>query len=237
VNNGKIGRAVRTVIDEQLDEVDADPEDVGLPESLSGLLRAWAVDHPHDARKLIELESPDPKTPAQLDQMVTHIRYEVMKLTWFLRIGNGWVPPIKGLPGADVFADESLLEAALMHIRCIAEFLRPPGRADNIAAADYLPDWEWAERRRLTKDLKQIHGRVAHLGLVRCSVQIDAADFDWREFLTRDGVRILLGGFREFLAKLPAERFELFNQVTADDGTVVIMDLDALIAQVLGSRA
>jgi hypothetical protein len=234
VNNGKIGRAVRTVVEEQIEEVDDDPEDTGLPQSLTEVLRAWVLDHPDEARQLVELESPDPKTPEQLDHMVSHVRYEVMKLTWFLRIGNGWVPPIEGLPGAEIFADESLLEAALIHIRCVAEFLRPPGRYDNIAATDYVPDWEWTERRRLTKDLKQIHGRVAHLGLVRCSVQVDGADFEWREFLTRDGVRVLLGGFREFLTKLPTERLEQFNRVSTDDGTVVIIDLDARIAEVLG---
>ncbi|MCU0311359.1 MAG: hypothetical protein MUE36_10500 [Acidimicrobiales bacterium] len=236
----QIGRAVQTVIKKQLRALDgADPGGAfPIPVPLVRALQAWAIAHPADAAQVIKPSPPIPKTPEQLDDMVSHIRYEVMKLTWFLRIGNGWVPPIDGMPGADVFVDESLLEAALIHARCIAEFLRETGRpAETVTAKDYVPKWHWIEGEPLSDDIAQIHGRVAHLGLIRRSVQHDGEDFTWKMFLDDSAVPVLLEGFRDFLSKIPAERLAQFNRVHTEDGSVVIIDLDARIAEVLVGRS
>ena len=72
---------------------------------------------------------------SQLDDMVDHIRYEIVKLINFLGIGNKWLEQIEGLPaGWGTFASESLLEAALTHTRCMAEFLRHSGEPEVVAA-------------------------------------------------------------------------------------------------------
>jgi hypothetical protein len=133
------------------------------------------------------------KTDAQLDGMVFHIRYEVARLIDFLGIGNQWVARIEGLPDAvGTFAAESMLEAALVHARCVAEFLRHSGEPeDTITARDYIPDWHWIKGEGLKDDLAEIHGRVTHLGLIRLSVQHEGTDFRWDEFLTGTAIPTL----------------------------------------------
>jgi hypothetical protein len=237
VNDGSIGRAVRRMVTNPTGDGDDGPH---LPGSLVELLRAWMLDHPDDARRLIEPEKvkPKPKTPEQLDHMVSHVGYEVRQLIDFIAISNGWLAGIQGLPaGWAKFAAVGMLEAALTHTRCLAEFLRETGQpANTITAKDYVT-WHWREGEQLTPQLAEIHGRVAHLGLIRCSVQEhDGKPFRWDDFLNDTAVPTLLGGFREFLAKLPAERLAQFNRVVDDDGTVVILDLDAMIAEALDRR-
>ena len=82
------------------------------------------------------------KTDDELDDMVPHIRYEVIKLIEFLAIGNGWVQQIEGLPaGWGTFAAESMLEAALIHTRCVAEFLRHSGEPEGHDHRSRLRAW------------------------------------------------------------------------------------------------
>jgi hypothetical protein len=173
------------------------------------------------------------KTDAQLDGMVFHIRYEVARLIDFLGIGNQWVARIEGLPDAvGTFAAESMLEAALVHARCVAEFLRHSGEPeDTITARDYIPDWHWIKGEGLKDDLAEIHGRVTHLGLIRLSVQHEGTDFRWDEFLTGTAIPTLLRGFREFLRRLEPDRLEQFNQPGLD---VERIDFDAVITAHLG---
>jgi hypothetical protein len=173
------------------------------------------------------------KTDDELDDMVPHIRYEIIKLIEFLAIGNGWVQQIEGLPaGWGAFAAESTLEAALIHTRCVAEFLRHSGEPeDTIIARHYVPGWHWRKGEGLKDDLAEIHGRVAHLGLIRCSVQHEGEDFSWNVFLTSSAVPTLLGGFREFLGRLDAERAEQFNQPEPD---MVRIDLVEVITAAIG---
>src|SRR5680860_965540 len=173
------------------------------------------------------------KTDDELDDMVPHIRYEVIKLIEFLAIGNGWVQQTEGLPaGLGTFAAESMLEAALIHTRCVAEFLRHSGESeDTITARHYVPGWHWRKGEGLKDDLAEIHGRVAHLGLIRRSVQHVGEDFSWNVFLTSSAEPTLLGGFREFLGRLDAERAEQFNQPRPD---MVRIDLVEVITATIG---
>lgn len=170
--------------------------------------------------------------------MVGHIRYEIVKLINFLGIGNRWVvEDIDGLPdGYGPFASESMLEAALIHTRCVAEFLRHSGQPDDtITARDYVGAWHWKAGEGLKDDIAQLHGRVAHLGLIRLTVQRGGEDFSWERFLRTTAVPTLLVGVLEFLGRLDAEMIERFNQPTPDIERADLMEviravLDAHVA-------
>lgn len=143
-----------------------------------------------------------------LNKMAPHVRYELDKMIDFMAIGNGWTGVLR--PEFEKLTQESILEAALIHTRCIAEFLRRSDGEDTndpsrsvIVARDYVPNWHWTEGEPLRAPLAQIHGRVAHLGVTRATVE-DDGDFRWNEFIVlRDKpLPIILGGFRLFLSAL-----------------------------------
>lgn len=155
-----------------------------------------------------------------LSQMVPHVRYELDKMIDFLTIRNHWTSVLR--PDIDKLTRESILEAALVHTRCVAEFLRrsdgedtnDPGRS-VIVARDYVPTWHWTEGEELKAPLAQVHGRVAHLGVIRAPVE-DEGDFRWNEFIMLGDkpIPIILGGFRLFLhalAPIDPDRHKLFN--------------------------
>jgi len=175
------------------------------------------------------------KDAEQLDGMVEHICYEIRKLMHFLYVGNGWVYQVQGLPPDWAsLANESMLEAALIHARCVAEFLRHSGSPDHtITAKDYVPSWHWTKGERLKDDLAEVHGRVAHLGLIRLSAPHQGDAFNWLSFLQNDAVPTLLNGFRIFLGALTDERREQFNRPTR---VVVRLDLIAEITLLIGAR-
>ena len=154
---------------------------------------AWTCPNP-DCPK--PKPGPVTKTDTELDGMVEHIRYEILQLTNFLTIGNTWPRQIVGPPSEwGQFASEGMLEAALIHARCVGEFLRHTGQpADTITAKDYVPTWHWRKGEGLKDDLAEIHGRVAHLGLNRLSVQRTAEGFSWHDFLVGSAVPTLLSG-------------------------------------------
>jgi hypothetical protein len=173
------------------------------------------------------------KSGAQLEGMVHHVRYEVVKLMNFLAIGNKWVEQVDGLRGEiGVFAAESMLEAALIHTRCLAEFLRRTDLPnDTVTALDYVSDWHWSKGESLKNDLAEIHGRVAHLGVIRLSVQRDDSAFAWDNFLRTAAVPTLLDGFREFLGRLGPADAERFRQPQPDAPRI---DLVAEITRMIG---
>lgn len=155
-----------------------------------------------------------------LDKMVPHVRYELDKMIDFLAVRNDWVGVLR--PDMAKLTAESILEAALIHTRCVAEFLRRPDGEDKqdparnvIVARDYVPNWHWTEGEALKAQLAQVHGRVAHLGVIRAPVAGDGA-FRWNEFIVlRDKpMPIILGGFLTFLRELEPidhERHVMFN--------------------------
>lgn len=144
-------------------------------------------------------------------------------------------------PEIDKLTQESILEAALIHTRCIAEFLRRSDGEDTndpsrsvIVARDYVPTWHWTAGEPLKAALVQVHGRVAHLGVIRAPVE-DEGDFRWNEFIVlRDKpIPIILGGFRSFLralAPIEPDRHKLFN---ASHFAFPDMTMDQLISTVI----
>ena len=155
-----------------------------------------------------------------LNKMAPHVRYELDKVIDFLVIGNHWTGVLR--PEIDKLTQESILEAALIHTRCIAEFLRrsdgrdsdDPSRSVTVAR-DYVPDWHWADGEPLKASLAQVHGRVAHLGVIRATVE-EQGDFGWNDFIVLKDKPIpaLLGGFLRFLRALEPidpDRHLMFN--------------------------
>lgn len=172
------------------------------------------------------------RTRAQLLEMSPHVHYEADKMIAFVMVGNTWLiefGPDERQDRQSIvrahLAAESMLEAALIHVRCVAEFLRTTRHKqlsdgtddDLVIARDYLPDWHWKEGKALKSELTEVHGRVAHLGLIRLSVQRTREGYSWREFLTGPAVVALLGGMRLFLSTLKKhdpEMAKLVNQPT-----------------------
>jgi hypothetical protein len=206
-----------------------------IPNGFAVSLLFWTEPHGVTAKcDEYRLESSaEMKSLAQLQDMVIHVRYEVAKLIDFLSIGNTWVEQIGGLPaGWGPFAGQSMLEAALIHARCLAEFLRHTGDPeDTITAKSYVPDWHWTKGEGLKADLAEVHGRVAHLGMIRRSVQRNDDNFRWEEFLKRTAVPTLLDGFREFVGRLDADMVARFNQPSQE---VPRIDLLAAITTLIG---
>lgn len=143
--------------------------------------------------------------------MIEHVRYEVLQVLEFHRLGNGWCDLLR--PDLGAFAARSILEASLMHLRCLIEFLGEEKRAkDRVVALDYLPDWSWSVKTEGVR-VRDLHGRIAHLGLVRGSVAA-VGDFSWSGWLA-DQAPNVLGAFREFLTQLrtaDSRRYDLFEQ-------------------------
>lgn len=176
-----------------------------------------------------------------LTKMAWHVRYELDKVVDFLVIGNDWADALR--PDLRKLTTESILEAALIHTRCIAEFLRRTDGADKndpsrsvVVARDYVPSWHWSDGEPLKLQLSELHGRVAHLGVIRAPVE-DEGDFRWNEFIVlRDRpIPTILHGFRSFLralAPLDIERYRLFN---APHSAFPAMTLDELITAILGT--
>jgi hypothetical protein len=159
-----------------------------------------------------------------LDGMLGHVRYEAVKAVNFCRIGNGWCYALPGDGGT--FAAESVLEAGLIHFRCLIEFLGNKPEHDKVMARDYLPDWPWTIGGSLVR-VGELHGRLAHLGTIRHT----AGDFNWAPWLA-EHAPIVLGAFRDFLRDLrdvsPA-RFELVDKGDPPDKGNLLAALDELL--------
>lgn len=137
------------------------------------------------------------KATEVLDRMPEHVRYEAVKAVSFLRLGNAWCA---GLPeDLAPFTSESILEAGLVHFRCLIEFLGNKPESDRVMARDYVKGWDWTLSGGLVK-VGELHGRVAHLGTIRATVH-DEGPFDWSTWLD-EHARTVLATFREFLCRL-----------------------------------
>jgi hypothetical protein len=171
------------------------------------------------------------KTPAVLDAMLPHVRYEALQVVAFAHFGNQWCELLR--PDLGEFAKNSLLEAALMHFRCLIEFLGEQPSADQVMARDYLPTtWTWTVTDHLA-EVGNIHGRVAHLGLVRKSVDAEG-DFDWLPWLTAEAPKLLLV-FRDFLAELRVSSPHRYQLMVALDGEASV-DLIQMLEDAANGR-
>jgi hypothetical protein len=97
------------------------------------------------------------KPPAVLDAMLEHVRYELDQTLAFLRYGNGWCQVLH--PSLGELTQNSLLEAALIHFRCLVEFLGGDQAGDRVVARDYLNDWDWKITEQLGR-VGDLHGRL-----------------------------------------------------------------------------
>lgn len=173
------------------------------------------------------------KTPAVLDAMLAHVRYEAVRAINFRRVGNGWCRELPA--GLDLFAEQSVLEAGLIHFRCLIEFLGNSPESDKVTARDYLSGWSWTIRGSLVK-VGELHGRLAHIGTIRESETVPVGQavathsselraFEWAPWLDEHGP-IVLGAFRDFLrdrrCKSPS-RFDLIDRGN------LLEELDALV--------
>lgn len=168
----------------------------------------------------------------RLDGMVEHVQYEVVKLIEFVQKGNGWIFLMNPAPGYAKFASESMLEATLVHLRNLYEFLTSgTGNAKRVVAQNYAPTWKLAARDVMSADDQEaMNGRVAHIGVARTSVAEHGA-FGWTAFLDRTAPPILRS-FRDFLRGLPGDRREQFFRPThAHQRTDLITAIEALIVE------
>lgn len=171
------------------------------------------------------------KTPDVLDGMIEHVRYEMTRAIDFVVVGNAWCVAL-GQP-IQTFAQQSILEAGLVHFRCLIEFLGDEPRGDRVMARDYLKDWDWQIGDDL-REVAQIHGRLAHLGVIRRSIdRADEGGYSWEGWLN-DQAPVVLRGVRDFLVRLrdvAPPRYELFVQPRSDLERV---DLIAVLDRVVG---
>jgi hypothetical protein len=150
------------------------------------------------------------KQPEVLDEMIEHIRYELLKIVDFIKFSNGWCWLLT--PELMKFTSESILEAALLHFRCLIEFLADEPKSDQVMARDYVKGWDWKISDQLVQ-VGDLHGRIAHLGVVRQSVAT-RGDFSWLDWLNTQAPSVL-SAFRDFLTRLREEspkRYDLFRQ-------------------------
>jgi hypothetical protein len=170
-----------------------------------------------------------PKTPENLDAMVSHVRYEAIKLVQFLTVGNGWVPSLNLRADVSQFASESIFEAGALHMRALVEFLQDTNDKTRVTAHDYVDGWSLPDEQRISgKDYGDLHARVAHIGMSRVSVSADGP-FDWGPYLRRNAP-IVLAAFRTFLRALTPERSEQFAQPRPDMPRVELLPiLDSML--------
>lgn len=150
------------------------------------------------------------KAPDVLDDMIEHVRYEMEQVAGLLTIGNGWCELLR--PDLAQFARQGILEAGLIHIRCLIEFLGNDSKSDRVAACDYLEGWQWKISDHIGR-IGELHGRLAHLGTTRAPVRRQGA-FRWDTWLV-EAAPVVLAGLRQFLSRLRTEsdhRYRLFVQ-------------------------
>jgi hypothetical protein len=168
------------------------------------------------------------KPPDVLDGMIEHIRYEVMHVVDFMRFGNDWCPVLH--PELCKLTQESLLEAGLIHLRCLVEFLGDMPKGDRVVARDYLPDWDWKISDQLGP-VGDLHGRLAHLGIVRCSVATKGG-FSWHGWLNGQAP-VVLDGFRVFLGHLQNDAPARYQFVPSAPTELPFIDLVAVLDAML----
>ena len=131
--------------------------------------------------------------------MLDHVHYEVQQLLRFAARGNR--------NEEEQVVRNSLLEAGLVHIRCVIEFLGER-KGDRLSARDYVPNWAWRPDRELLK-MDQLDGRLAHLGLVRAE-----PGHRWDQWIETQ-LPTVLAEFAEWLTALEGCSPALYRQFSA----------------------
>ena len=93
-----------------------------------------------------------------------------------------------------------------------------------------MKSWAWKISAELNR-VGDVHGRLAHLGTVRCS----ASGFDWLPWLNNEAP-VVLRGFRDFLVELRESsppRYQLFIQPRDE---LPVIDLVPILDAMVGSK-
>ena len=106
-------------------------------------------------------------TPVEKDETAWHVEYEVRKLTEYARALDRMPPSTHPDVG------QALLEASLVHLRLLHEFLHVlPSRSDNAYAGQWVSGW--TEIGFLTgAEYGRISAKVAHLSASRLRAEFD----------------------------------------------------------------
>ena len=148
----------------------------------------------------------------------------------FLHFGNQWAELLHA--NLAHLTRNSLLDAALIHFRCVVEFLGNKHDNERGVARDYLADWNWSISDQLGARVQDLHARVAHLGRLRQTVAT-AGDFNWNSWLTNEAPTVLRG-FRQFLVELRGaspERYELIVAPRPGSDLDLAAFLDAVLSR------
>ena len=133
-------------------------------------------------------------TPSERDEAACHVEYEVRKLIEYVRALDRFPPSKRPDVG------QALLEASLVHLRLLHEFLHPtPQRSDSAYAGLWVASWSTCGY--LTgRQYGRISAKVAHLSASRLRSEFD--DFEPGEIEP-----MAVGcceALRDFLAALPS---------------------------------
>jgi hypothetical protein len=139
-----------------------------------------------------------------------HITYEIERLVLCLPI-QSQVATV-----AHPIITQSLLEAFLVHLRSLADFVVAPGRQRHeldVAAEDYFGgNWPQQPRALFGRDedehrrcMDELHRRLAHISVQRA----ETADFVWNHAV-QEWLPALEDALRQFIRGLPAERRSWF---------------------------
>jgi hypothetical protein len=144
-----------------------------------------------------------------------HITYEIERLVMTL--------PIQAQVAAFMhpIVTQSLLEAFLVHLRALADFVAAPRRPRHeldVAAEDYY-DGDWADQpdaifgadvEEHQQCMDELHRRLAHISVQRA----DSEDFIWSHAVN-DWRPALIDALRRFIGGLPPDRQAWFARANA----------------------
>jgi len=148
----------------------------------------------------------------ELDTLArTHLQYEVGTLVgqaceFHRRYPNGW-------PGPDKFTepviDDALLEAVLVHVRLLDDFLRSKKRTNDVKAEWWVPEWKPEPEEWLHADVRtRIDKQVAHLDRYRISYAGDVRGYTYACCQQLDS-------FVRAVKELNSERYKQFDVIEA----------------------
>jgi tryptophan 2,3-dioxygenase len=109
-------------------------------------------------------------TSTELDERAYHVHFEVVTLVNQMEFYIDEYGPTFPIGSSTTAEVQALLEAVLVHLRLLDEFLRSTSRhGDAVRACDWPG---WSKKGFLTKTVRQeINAHVAHLSSRRATVQ------------------------------------------------------------------
>jgi hypothetical protein len=151
----------------------------------------------HMSRRVAHSQTPN---DAELDGFAFHVGFEVVTLVAQVECyidTHGPIFPASSSPQPD---EQALLEASLVHLRLLNEFLGCTGTHKDDVRANFWPGW--TPRTFLDDAVRErIHWQVAHMSAKRTHHEWYLATY------ARDCCDLLL----EFFDAIPAERLNAFQ--------------------------